>query len=727
MRAGRSRRAPAGGGRGRHRSGLAPAVLTAAAVLATGLALTASPTTPALQPARAADSSATITVTGLTPRTVTPDATITVTGTVTNTAAVPLVDVVLRLQRGPVLTTRDDLRANDADPSPSGSAAAPFVSLAQDLPAGSSVAFTYSTTAEVLALSDLGVYPLLLNVNATPQGDVEQRVGELDTYLPYVPGPPAEPTSVAWLWPLVDRPHRGADGRFLDDELTDSVAVGGRLERLLAVAETDPQVRLTLVVDPLLLTELRQMVAGYTLPDGSTGRGGAQAAAWLERLTLLAGRHPVLALPWGDVDVVALVRAGLGAQADEAITRGRAVLAEALSVSPEDTLAWPVDGVLTDGAREVWQAAGVTRFVLDTDSVGVGAPPSPTPDASATLTADDGAAVAGLLTDPTLQQIVAGADRWPDGPRMAEQRWLAELAMITAESPARGRTLLVAPPRRWEARASYALPMLTVAVDEPGLASADTDDLATATPVDRGTLIYPDAAAAAELDPTGMTALRDATNDLADFSGMLVRPDAAAEAAAATLVEPLETAVIAAASSAYRGDPVATRTRAAAVTAAVARERARVRLIVPADGVYSLASARASLVFTVANDLPVPVRVRIGVDASLVAGLSLDSSVVQVVQPGRRALVEVPAEVERPGEFRVTAALTSPAGLELGTPVRLIVRSTVYGGLSLAITAAAGGLLVLLFALRLVRWLRRRRRAPRPGLALRRESAAAPR
>lgn len=707
-----------------HRAG-ALGVLTSIAVCLAALPQLHQPD-PTLDLARAGTSSAVITVTDLEPRTVIPGSTITVTGTVTNTTDVPLLDLVLRLQRGPVLTTRDALRDNDVDPSAAASASAPFVPLATDLPVGSNVAFTYRTTAEALGLSELGVYPLLVNVNATPDGDVEQRVGELDTYLPYFPAPPAEPTSVAWLWPLVDRPHRGPDGGFLDDELTDSVAVGGRLERLVQVAEADPRVGLTLAVDPMLLTELRQMVAGYTLPDGSPGRGGPQAAAWLGRLSALAARHPVLALPWADADVVALVRAGLARRAADAVARGREVVANALSVTPEQTLAWPVDGALTPGALTVWRDAGADRFVLDSTSTGGDATTVTTPGASARLIDVDGGQVAALVTDPVLQSIVTGADRWPDGPRMAEQRWLAELSMITAESPGRGRGVLVAPPRRWEARASYALPMLTDAITQQGLAAADTDDLATATPLDRGTLSYPEGAAAAEVDPAGMARLREASDLLEDFAAMLV-DTGEADRTAADLVEPLDAAVISAASAAFRGDPAAVRVQSGLVAAAVQAQRARVTLIVPADGVYSLASARASLVFTVANDLPVPVRVRIGVDASLVAGLSLDDSVVQVIQPGRRALVEVPAEVERPGEFRVTAVLSSPAGVGLGTPVRLTVRSTVYGGLSLAITAAAGGLLVVLFALRLLRWLRRRRRAPAPGLSAGRVPAGAAR
>lgn len=650
----------------------------------------------------------TITVTQLDPRTVTPDALITVTGTVTNTADVAITDLVIRLQRGPVLTSRDGLRANDGDPSSSTSGFAPFIDLLTDLDAGDTAPFRYQTTAAVLGLDDLGVYPLMVNVNGTPDGDVEQRVGQLDTSLPFFPEPPPASTGVSWLWPLVDRPHRGPDGIFSDDELADSVADGGRLERMLSLAEaveTSPQVPLTLAVDPLLLETLQVMAGGYLLEGGGAGDGGAAATAWLERLGTLARARSVIALPYADADVVALVRGGLPDQARDAVQRGQQIVAGVLGVTPNAALAWPVDGAITDPALAVLRAGGAEAIVLSPESVGAATDDGRTPSAAASVTSSAGGFRA-LVSDPVLDGIVAAADGWPSGPRMAEQRYLAELAMISAEDPSAARELLVVPPRRWDPRSSYALPMLTDTASEPWLRPTEATRLGGLPPRDGGALGYPDDAGAQELDRGALAVLATAVTSISDFTSMLVLDSAADEAVARSITDPLNQSVLAAASSYRRGDPAGLRTAAVTVAEAVEVQRKRVFLIVPANGTYSLASSRASLVFTVENQLPVPVRVRISVDASLVAGLSTEDVGTQLLTPAGRTLITVPATVERPGEFRVTSAISTPAGGTLGEPVRLTVRSTVYGGIALIITIGAGALLILLFSLRLLRRLR---------------------
>ncbi|MBA3252206.1 MAG: hypothetical protein H0T66_18330 [Geodermatophilaceae bacterium] len=654
-------------------------------------------------PAAAATDTVTITVTSLDPVTVTPGAPIIVTGTVINVTDVTIRGLVIRLQRGSVLTSRDALADNDDDASPAVDGFAPFVDLADAVDAGDSVAFSYATTAEELGLSESGVYPLLVNVNGTPDGDVEQRVGELHTVLPFFATPPAAPTSVAWLWPLVDRPHRGADGLFLDDQLADSVAGGGRLERLLSLAEARPDARLTLAVDPLLLDDLQAMVVGYRTVTGVVGGGGAAAGAWLERLTALAARHSLLALPYADADVVSLTRAGLTAPADAAIERGRAVVADALGREPEPNLAWPIDGLLTEAALGTFDEAGETTYVLS--PAAVDGTPRRTPSAVSTIRSSAGE-VNALVSDSALDRIVAAADSWPTGPRLAVQRYLAELAMITAESPSVGKELLVVPPRRFDPRATYAPPMLAATESEAWLASTDVAGLDRTRPVARGTLIYPDAASRLELDAAGLSTLRSTVRAISDFESMLVVDTDEDQQTARRLTDPLQRMVFSGASSAWRADAAGLRRWAADADDAVQIQRRQVFLIVPSDGTYSLASARASLVFTVENQLPLPVQVRISVDASLVAGLSTGEVGAQVLAPVSRTLIEVPATVERPGEFRVTSAIFTPAGGTLGEPVRLTVRSTVYGGVALMITIAAGGLLVLLIGRRAFRRIR---------------------
>lgn len=691
------------------RTGGAGRLLLAVALVALGLALVP----PA--PASAATDVVTITVTALDPLTVTPDAPITVAGVVTNVTDVTIRGLVIRLQRGPALTTRDALAANDGEADPAVDGYASFVDLADAVDAGDSVSFSYQTTADELGLSETGVYPLLVNVNGKPDGDVEQRVGELNTVLPFFAEPPAAPTAVAWLWPLVDRPHRTADGTFRDDELADSVAGGGRLERLLSLAEAAPQARLTLAVDPLLVEDLQAMVGGYRTVGGTEGGGGAAATAWLERLRALAATHPVLALPYADVDVVALTRAGLAPQVDTAMTRGRDIVADALDRPPERTLAWPVDGLLSEAALGAYTAAGSTAFVLSPTAVD--SEPRRTPSAAATVRSAAGELTA-LVSDAALDRIVAAADSWPTGPRLAVQRYLGELAMITAEAPSAGRQLLVVPPRRLDPRATYALPMLAVSGTQSWLSSTDVVELLRAPPVQRGALVYPDAAGALELDTAGMSTLGGTVAAIADFESMLVVETEEQERTAQALNDPLQRMVLSAACSAWRADAASLRRWVELTSEAVQARRRLVKLIVPTDGTYSLASASASLVFTVDNQLPLPVQVRISVDASQVAGLSTGQVGAQVLAPASRTLIEVPATVERPGEFRVSAAIFTPSGGTLGEPVQLTVRSTVYGGIALIITIGAGALLALLFARRVFRRLRYGRPVAPPAVPL---------
>lgn len=661
----------------------------------------------------------TITVQQIDPRTVTPGSTVTVTGTLTNTGRAAIDNLVLRLQSGTVLTSRDALRRNDEDPSPATTGFGEFIELDGSLPAGASMPFRYQTTAAELGLAELGVYPVLVNVNGVPSGDVEQRVGQVETYLPVFAQPVAAPTSVSWLWPLVDRPHRDGTGAFTDDDLAGAVASGGRLDRLLSIAEAAPAVPLTLVVDPMLVDTLQVMSApaGYRLVDGSAGRGAAAAAAWLDRLRALATGHPVLALPYGDLDAVALTRGGLGDEVAAAVKAGQDLVAAGLDVQPLDELAWPVSGVLTEAALRVLRDAGISEVVLSESAFDPGSIDfRRTGSAVSTLQTGAGAATA-LVTDSSLDTIVAGSTGWPTGPRLAEQRYLAELAMITAEAPSTTRSLLIAPPRRFDPSTAVAGAMLSDTTMLPWLAASGVTDLSAAPTTDRGPLVYPAPASRDELGDPGLRHLQDAVAGRKDFASMLVTATASDRQAAQAVTGPLEQAVWRAGSSYWREDPAGFAAAVASAGAAVEAQRERVLLVVPADGTYSLASAAAPLIFTVANQLPLPVQVRITVDASGAAGLSTDNVGMQTLPAAGRALIEVPATVQRSGEFRVSAAIFTPAGGTLGAPVQLRVRSTAYGVIALIITVAAGALLVLLFALRLIRRIRagRDRRQPRPS------------
>ena len=171
-----------------------------------------------------------------------------------------------------------------------------------------------------------GVYPVLVNVNGAVDGDDQRRVGELSTFVVQQPVVPAARTAVAWLWPLVELPHRSASGGFRDDDLADSIGSGGRLDRALAVlerlpgtvppggTEPVPALPVTLAVDPALVEELTIMAAG---PYAVGRRRGRRAAGPRRRRSSWSGcaRWPT-STTWSrsataDVDADALVAGGL--------------------------------------------------------------------------------------------------------------------------------------------------------------------------------------------------------------------------------------------------------------------------------------------------------------------------------------------------------------------------------------------------------------------------------
>ncbi len=683
-------------------------------------------------------------VTTFEPRTVTPDSTITVVGTLTNDGDDTITDVTVRLQRGARLTSRQELADDAASPSSGDAAQAPFLPQDGVLEPGDSLPLTYRATAADLGIVQDGVYPVLVNVNGTRSGLVE-RVGELATYLIALsPGPR---TTVAWLWPLTERPHRDADGRFVDDDLAAEISAGGRLDRALDVLEDLPggggTVPVTLAVDPALVEEVTAMAAGYTV-DGGTGDGVTAAADWLERLQALAGVHPVVALPYADVDADALQTAGLPAVVTRSLPgtaegtaaqpvddegapvagpsaapstsdgddgagtgAGARILADALDVAPRTDLAWPAGGAVGTDTVATLVAGGVDELVLGegayTDPAAAVGRTGRAAAARVPVTTAAGA-LTTLVADGALGDVVAAADTTVGGARVAEQRYLAELGVLTSQlaavDPAVAQTVLVAPPREVQADPSWATAMMADTASEPWLAAASLDDLAQGPAADAGALVVP--AGDAQLSGAGLATVAAA---------VAVRDDvAAAVDDAGAVLAGYDAAIARASSVARRGDPAGFEAATTDLLQTLTGLRDRVGLVAPADGTYSLASSDAPLVLTVRNDLPFAVTVSLDLRTRRGVGFDADPVPAQRLEPDSLTVVQVPTSIRQSGTFTVVARLATPAGGQLGTEVELRVSSTAYGPITLAITLGAAALLGLLFLRRLVLFVLRRRR-----------------
>lgn len=289
---------------------------------------------------------------------------VTVSGTVVNVGDRPVRDIVARLERAPAVEDSSQLRTDLSGDNSQFSPVAEFINVSGELQRGQEAPFTLSYPLRsagepALNIDAPGVYPLLVNVNGTPDYGDPARLDDARFLLPVLGVPPAvglpegtdgaegasvadvvapdtsRPVPVTMLWPLADRPQLapGVPGgttpvRLTDDALATSLAPGGRLDALLSAAEfaTGPVVdpggevtrALCLAVDPDLLVTVNAMTGGYVVadspdplaPPNHPGAGQAAATAWLERLRALAQRMCITATPYAQADLDAVDRVG---------------------------------------------------------------------------------------------------------------------------------------------------------------------------------------------------------------------------------------------------------------------------------------------------------------------------------------------------------------------------------------------------------------------------------
>ena len=292
--------------------------------------------------------------------TTTSEPTVTVTGSILNVGDRPVHDVMVRLEHAAAVTSSAGLRTNLTGNVDQYEPVADFITVAPELLRGQDVPFNLNYPLRSAELSSLhidkpGVYPVMVNVNGTPDYGAPARLDDARFLLPVLGVPPepaadsaadtltavvppdtSKPVRLTMLWPLADRPRlaAGAPGgttpvRLIDDDLATSLAPGGRLDTLLSAVDfaTSPPVdpggevrnAMCLAVDPDLLVTVNAMTAGYVVNDApdagpSTpthpGAGQDAAVGWLNRLKALAQRMCVAPTTYAQADLDALQRVG---------------------------------------------------------------------------------------------------------------------------------------------------------------------------------------------------------------------------------------------------------------------------------------------------------------------------------------------------------------------------------------------------------------------------------
>jgi hypothetical protein len=681
----------------------------------------------------------------LSPRVLTANSqTLSVSGTITNIGDRRLSDLSVRLQLGQPQTSEQELAAALTETPPTDVSQSRFVDVTAALQPGQSAPLRITVPLDGspagLAVSRPGVYPLLINVNGTPDYGGPARLAALSTLLPVldVPGQPTggdgeggEPVPLSLLWPIADLRPRvvaapyGGQVVLADDSLADALRPGGRLHALVTAAgqaQANEAVAgsLCFAIDPALLETVEAMSSGYAVrtADGDVpGRGDAAAGRWLDALRQVTAGHCVVTMPYAGADLAALSRVR---GEDPALVRealgGAATVERVLGVQPLDGVLWP-DGQLNNEVLDTAADAGVETLITDPAMVGSATPLT-------TAARIEGSSLRAQPVDPLVSDALLGGGRAgstltpADEPDIATQDGLAALAfrggLGVDDGPGgtSGDPVLLAPPQAWNVPAAELTTFLRSVGDltsagllapvplQQQLAAPATGDVPVAG-ADSVT-----AGVAAEL----IRALAQIDSTAADVrSAMSVDPTQQVEPA--QVMRPIRTAIIRATSTVFAGDHLARQDAVNNARGQLDTLRSQVSIAEPPQTI-SLASGDAPLPVLVTNDLPVAVTVRI----TLVNNTGLRTGEIpdRTIPANLSSSALIPSEALRAGRFTVHVRLSTPDGTQLGPIVRFELASNEYGVITIVLTASAGGALLLLSGRRIYQRVRAGRGERRP-------------
>ena len=716
--------------------------------------------------------------------TTTSEPVVTVTGTVTNVGDRPVHEVMVRLEHAAAVTSSSGLRTTLGGEPTDYSAVGDFTTVSQDLARGQSVPFRLaypvrSADHPALGIDHPGVYPLLVNVNGTPDYGSAARLDDARFLLPVlgvpatpaaaggssgqqpidavVPPDTARPVALTLLWPLADRPHLAAGvpgrtepARLADDDLAAALANGGRLDTLLAAADfaTNDQVdpgglmrgAMCLAVDPDLLITVNAMSGGYVVEDDPEaglnspthpGTGQQAATDWLARLRELAKRVCVTPTVYAQADLRALQRVGDAVLSSTATTDAGPIVNQLLGIQSLRGATVVGDGPLTGQAVRLLSAQPEPTVAIA--AAPVTADEADQPADTAPRRYSDKVTVAPF--DPCVAAALAGAGRTPISPGYLDtslrvplthdsqvarrQDAIASVLWRGLRPDAEPRNQILMPPLAWDVTPDDAQAILT------SVATAMHSGLAVARPMpaviaDAQTL-PPTQTATPPDNGTGNPKARYGDGITSQISTTMER----IWGLTAALTVNTQTGLTGDQYTApLREDMLRALTQSVPPTVreALAQERVSTTqrtmddlfhgvTVVNPGGSYTLATERSPLPLALRNDLPVPIRVRLVIDAP--PGMTVTDMGEIELPPGYLPL-RVPIEVHFTQRVAVDVSLRTVNGLTLGEPVRLSVHSNAYGKVLFFITLSAGAVLFLLAGRRL--WHRFRGQPDRADL-----------
>ncbi|MEI6620965.1 MAG: DUF6049 family protein [Actinomycetes bacterium] len=573
--------------------------------------------------------------------------------------------------------------------------------ISTEIPSGGSQSWQLALPVADLQLGEAGVYLLRLDAALNEDGSI---TGSTRTFLPWYPtADSVSPVQVAWLWPLSDYPNRDADQVLLNDRTPIELAPGGRLRRLLDLG-ADAKKQVSWVLDPQLLETVDAMSHGYQVLN-STGQvisGGAPQLAeqWLSQArTVLATTSPY-AMAYADPDVTAMSRSDLDADVVLSTTSAPEQASALIGKPVSEGLGWP-PGTRTDRATlSLLKTAGVRTVVLDSGAYPVSAGSTDDHAASALIRTESGPLVV-VLADHTMSESLGAPGSSAADAVSARQRFLAQAALLAGPPGTPKRTVAIAPSPRWDPNSSVVSDVLAALRTSAFARSTTLAKLLSQTPSDVSRTLAPltKAQRRAELTTEYLGKIKDNQRQLDLLSAILVNPS--------DVTTPYRSALLRVQSSSWRierseGDQLLER-----ISNEVNGVVNKVRPL--SSKTITFASSEGRIPISIANELPVPVKVGLKLTANPSVRLSVDPIEPFVIPANRKVSIEVQATVLGTGPVPVTLQLTTPAGTNYGQTASVTLQTTAYAQTATWVVVIAFVVLTSLIAMSSVRRRRQRR------------------
>ncbi|KAA9166690.1 hypothetical protein FPZ12_000240 [Amycolatopsis acidicola] len=673
-------------------------------------------------------------VSQMNPRVVTSTSTtLTITGTVTNIGDRRISDLQVKLDLGEKQSSERQLRTAMSGSAVSAASSSKFIDIEPGtLEPGQTgqlnITVPIDGSAGNLHVTSPGIYPLLVNVNGTPDYGGQARLASLSMLLPVLSAPgknttptTGDPAQVSMLWPIADTRPRivaapyGGTTVLGDDVLASELRPGGRLDALVssALAVRDNAAvskSLCYAIDPDLLDTVDAMSRGYEVrtASGNVAGSGAEAAKlWLEQLRQLVAGQCVVQMPYADADLSSLAGVRGGDLLGYGLNTAQRVQ-QLLGVRPLSGVLW-ADGPQNSATLSQLGNAGIKTLITDPAYLSGQADGGTTVKGTSLRAQPVDSLVSTGLTGPATQSD-SGAATPSDDPAVGAQNGLAALAYRAMNGSTSDEPMLIAPPRRWSLPTAELTELLQTYGDfiERNLLTSVSLNQILASPAQGSATMSYTAEDVTKTIPDSVTAsMASVETTMTDLrSAMTVDP--AAQVDPDQVLLPLRYALVRNCSAAWQGSADAAEISAADSRTQLQALQNRVTVDTPAVPI-SLASGSAPLPVLLHNTLPVQIAVRISLEGS--TGLRTGDIPDRVLPAGLGSNnnISIPAEALRAGKFSVTVALSTPGGTSLGSPARFDLRSNEYGVVTLILIIVGGAALVLLSGRQIYRRIRARR------------------